>query len=57
LNSASSRATERGAAVAAWALGAGAVIYMLPTDMWPYALSKQQMGQMFVMFLPLGAVA
>ena len=44
-------------AVCAWALAALAVIRVLPFNWWPYSLTQEQMLQLFLMFLPLGAVA
>ena len=38
-----------------WAAVACTISYSLPAHMWPYKLSKLQMCQLFVMFLPLGA--
>ena len=40
-----------------WALLAAVVIGVLPESMWPYKLSKMDMLQLYVMFLPVGALA
>ena len=40
----------------AWATLALIIVVAIPQTSWPYALSKPQMGQLFVMALPFGGL-
>ena len=39
-----------------WAIMAAAVTSTLPDSMWPYKLSRAEMLQLYIMFLPTGAL-
>jgi hypothetical protein len=47
---------ERSAAALAWALSALAICCIVPEEVWPYALSTEQMLAVFLSFLMLFAV-